>query len=94
MTITTTEAVQKMGETNGTVFGVEFIKRSTGEVRNGSYRTGVRKGVTGEGRKFDPAEKGLFGVFDMNNGFRFISLEGLLSITVGGVRFAVAEQTQ
>jgi|TARA_Y100000310_G_scaffold219501_1_gene220900 hypothetical protein len=91
MTITTTEAVQKMTDTNGKVFGVTFIKRSTGEIRNGSYRTGVRKGVTGEGRKFDPEEKGLFGVYDMNNGFRFISLEGLLSITVGGVTYIVLD---
>ena len=89
--ITTTEAVQKMIGTKGKAFGVEFIKRSTGEVRNGSYRTGVRKGVTGEGRKFDPASKDLFGVFDMNNGFRFIALEGLLSITICGVKFSIKD---
>tara|TARA_Y100000034_G_C6875427_1_gene400294 strand:- start:1232 stop:1504 length:273 start_codon:yes stop_codon:yes gene_type:complete len=89
MKITAKQAIQKIQATNGQAFGVTFIKRTTGEVRNGSYRLGVRKGVTGEGRKFDPASKGLLGVFDMNNGFRFIALEGLISVTVSGERFEI-----
>ena len=89
MTITTNEAVEKIQGTKGRVFGVTFIKRTNGEVRNGSYRLGVQRGVTGEGRKFDPSEKNLLGVFDMNNGFRFLDLNNLLSVTIGGLTFKI-----
>jgi len=92
MTITTQEAVKKIQGTGGKVFGVTFIKRTNGELRNGAYRLGVSKGVNGAGLKFDPAKKNLIQVFDMNNGHRFISIEGLQTITVGGQRFTVAGQ--
>lgn len=52
-------------QTNGELFGVSFIKRTTGERRDMVARIGVVKGVTGEGRTFDPDEKELIGVYDV-----------------------------
>tara|TARA_R110002060_G_scaffold11597_1_gene16764 strand:- start:437 stop:721 length:285 start_codon:yes stop_codon:yes gene_type:complete len=93
MTITTQEAVSKIHGLKGGVFGAEHIKRTNGEIRIGAYRMGVQKGVTGEGLKFDPAKKNLLGVFDMNSdGFRFLDLNNLLSVTVNGQKFTVAGQ--
>jgi len=78
----------------GKVFGVTFIKRTTGEERKMSARTGVRKGVTGEGLKFNPTAKGLLKVWDMNagkggNGHRFIPEDGLLTLKVEGEVYEV-----
>lgn len=45
-------------------------------------RTGVRKGVTGEGAAYDPESKGLLTVFDMEKkGFRMIPCEGVIKVT-------------
>ena len=49
----------------GTAFGVTFIKRTTGEVREMNARLGVSKGVTGVGMAYDPTKKNLIGCADM-----------------------------
>jgi len=43
----TESARQVIGNTLGKFFSVEFVKRTTGEVRKMNCRTGVTKGVTG-----------------------------------------------
>ena len=82
----------------GKVFGVRFIKRTTGDVRNMSARLGVRKylknpdgnGVDNGGLKFSPTKKGLQVVFDMNKTeYRMISLEGLTRLTINNEKFEV-----
>jgi len=92
MTITRQEAVSKIQGMGSKIFGVTFVKRTNGELRNGAYRLGVSKGVNGDGLKFDPVKKNLIQVYDMNNGHRFISIEGIRSVTVNGQRFTVAGQ--
>lgn len=88
--ITISQALTMIGGTAGQTFGIEFIKRTTNERRVMSCRLGVRKGVTGVGLAFNPASKGLLGVFDMNSdGFRFVNIEGVQAVTVAGERFAV-----
>ncbi len=85
MKISRKQAVDLIKGSKGKVFGVQFIKRSTGEVRNMSARTGVTKYVTGEGLKFSPSKKNLIAVFDMNKqGYRMINLEGLTSLRING----------
>ena len=42
--------------TNGQFFSVTFKTRGTGEERTIVGRTGVRKGVTGQGLKYNPAK--------------------------------------
>jgi hypothetical protein len=71
--------------TGNTIFSVRFIKRTTGEDRHMVCRLNVSKGVTGEGLKFDPLEKGLLPVYDLQkDGFRMINLDTIISITARG----------
>ena len=85
MKISRKQAVALIKGSKGRVFGVQFIKRSTGEVRNMSARTGVAKYVTGEGLKFSPSKKNLIAIFDMNKqGYRMINLEGITSLRMNG----------
>ena len=74
-------------------FTVTFVKRSTGETRVMNCRKGVRKGVSGEGMKFNPDDKGLVNVYDVKNaGHRFISLEGIQGISMRGRKYIVKEK--
>ena len=66
---------------NGKVVGLGFIKRSTGTLRIGAFRRGVKKGVTGEGLKFKPSEYNLITLYDMNaKGFRNVPLDNLVYV--------------
>lgn len=77
-----TKAVKLMEETNGKIFSAIFIKKD-GTERHMNCRVGVTKGVKGIGRKFEPKDKGLFGVYDMaSKGFRMINLETLKSLQI------------
>lgn len=78
---------------SGKVFTVEFYKRTNGELRTMNCRRGVKKGVKGVGLKFDPKEKNLLTVYDMqkiNEGsdekgaFRMINLSDLVSLKLEG----------
>jgi len=81
----------------GTFFTVEFIKRSTGELRVMNCRGGVKKYVKGVGMAYDPSKKGLVGVWEANNAegakeadaYRMISAEGIKAVVCGGVRYEV-----
>lgn len=50
---------------NGQLFTVEFIKRGDDTLRMMNCRRGVKKGVTGKGLAFNPADYALLVVFDM-----------------------------
>jgi hypothetical protein len=83
-TISLKEAVEIIDSIpNGRVFTVEFLKRTpnkeTGEreMRKMNCRKGVRKGVKGVGRSFDPRSKGLIGVFDMQIAQRVETLRAI-----------------
>ena len=90
MKISRKEATDLIKGSKGRVFGVRFIKRSTGEVRKMSARTGVSKYVTGEGLKFSPSQKKLVAVFDMNKqGYRMINLEGLTHLNIGRKEYII-----
>lgn len=71
-------------ETDGKVFGVKFIKKD-GSLRDMACRLKVRKGVTGAGRKFEPKDYGLVGVYDMNNGFRMVNTNTVIEFTFKGI---------
>ena len=73
---------------DGAIFYVEFIKRSTGELRKMRCRMGVKKHLKGGGRAYNPAKKNLLSVFDMDaRGYRSIPLEGIQRLSVGGQHF-------
>ena len=84
-------------KSEGTFFTVEFIKRSTGELRIMNCRGGVHKYVTGAGMAYDPIEKGLIAVWESNNAegnkgknaYRMISAEGVKAVVAGGERYEV-----
>ncbi len=67
------------------IFSVDFTKRTTGEARTMVCRLGVTKGQSGGELPFDPVEKGLLPVFDMQKkGYRMISLESVTEIRANG----------
>jgi hypothetical protein len=89
--ITPQQAKQKIEDyTEGKVFTVTFVKRTNGETRVMNCRKGVRKGVTGEGLKYDPKTKNLVTVYDMQKGaFRMIALESIRRVAMEGQVFDV-----
>ena len=48
-TIDRSTAIKMIKDSAGRIFGVSFIKRTTGETRHMSARRGVSKAVIGEG---------------------------------------------
>lgn len=71
--------------TKGKFFSVEFVKRD-GSVRKMTARLGVRKGITGKGLAFNPAERDLMVVWatDKKN-YRMINLKTISTIKFNGV---------
>lgn len=73
----------------GKIFSVEFIKKD-GSNRTMNCRVGVRKGVKGIGLKYNPIDKGLLTVYDMNKrDFRTINAKTIKSLTIEGTKFEV-----
>lgn len=74
---------------DGLLFSAKFIKRTTGEERLMVCRRGVTIGVTGKGMSYDPAQRNLLTVYDVNKendrtgfrgAFRQINLDGLIEV--------------
>lgn len=88
MDYTEVEAVLKGSE--GKIFRVEFYKRTTDELRVMVARIGVKKNLTGEGQKFNPAERGLMTVWDMQKqAYRMINLDTVVSLKLAGEEYEV-----
>jgi len=85
-TITKEEARRKVEDyKGGKIFTVTFVKRSTGETRVMNCRKGVKKHLKGGELKYNPAQKNLVSVFDMQvNDYRSIPLENITKISMGG----------
>jgi hypothetical protein len=91
--ISPNEAVEKLeaAKSSGRVFGVTFIKRTTGEVRDMNCRGGVRKHLRGGELAYDPKAKRLITVFDMAKGdYRMINCDSIIRIAVDGTTFRVS----
>ena len=83
-------ALEMIKDSAGRIFGVSFIKRTTGETRHMSARRGVRKDVTGEGLKYDPESKQLLTVYDMNKkGHRMLNTETLYRLVLKGNSYII-----
>ena len=88
-TIDRDTAKQYIYKTNGKIFSAVFTKKN-GEKRSMVCRRSVAKYVKGVGLKFKPEEKDLIGVFDMHKvAYRFINIETLEQIMVGGVNYKI-----
>jgi hypothetical protein len=68
----------------GKIFTVTFVKKD-GSVREMNARLGVKKGVKGVGMSYDPIERGLLPVYDMQkDGFRMINCKTIKKIVHRG----------
>lgn len=90
-TVTLEQAVELIQGTNGKIFSAVFTKKD-GTNRHMNCRIGVSKGVKGVGRKFNPKDYNLFGVYDMaSKGFRMINLKTLKSLQIEKETYIVVE---
>mgnify|MGYP000394956649 CR=1 FL=1 len=84
------KALEKLYESAGRIFYAEFIKKD-GSLRRMTARLGVHKGVTGKGMRYDPLERGLLPVYDMDKAdWRMINLNTLRRLSVDHERYLVA----
>jgi len=73
--------------TKGKFFTVTFVKKD-GTIRTMTARTGVIKGVTGQGLKFNPSERNLKVVWSCDaETFRMINLDTILGIKFNGKNY-------
>ena len=73
----------------GNVFSVVFLKKD-GSIRHMTCRFGVKKHLKGGELKFNPIERSLLVVFDMQKeAYRMINLETISNIKMKGVDYYV-----
>lgn len=71
-------------------FTVTFRKRGDGSLRKMNCRKGVKKDVSGEGRKYDPQNHDLVCVRDVQKkAHRMIPLESITAISITGRTYKV-----
>ena len=85
--------------TNGQFFSITFTTRGTGQKRTIVGRTGVRKGVSGNGLKYNPASHDAITVWDNGNvanaegkkseGHKTVPLNNISEVRAGGATFRV-----
>ena len=80
MKISRDKAIDLIRGSNGKIFNVTFIKRTTGEVRKMNARLGVSKYVTGEGLKLFPMQKVSGHRFQVNSTLWLKMLSALLTM--------------
>ena len=77
---------------DGTIFSVEFIKRSNGELRKMVCRLGVKKHLCGGDKAYDAKHHNLLTVFDMEKGgYRSIPVDAIQRLCVNGQAFSFGE---
>lgn len=90
MTITTKEAADKIRAAGGAFFTVDFVKRTTGELRSMNCRTGVQKHLKGGDAAYNFTEHNLVSVWDVEKkGYRSIPVESIKRLALGGEEFTV-----
>jgi len=78
------ETLAEIQTAQNTIFSVTFIKKD-GTVRTMVARLHVKKGLNGKGMAYNPVEKGLLPVWDMQkNGFRMINLKTVTELKIKG----------
>jgi len=74
---------------SGRIFSVKFTKKD-GSIRKMTCRKGVKKGLTGGGAKYNPIERGLITVYDVQKGgYRMINFDTLEELKMGGVSYKI-----
>lgn len=91
-TITATEAAEMLTSTEGKIFSVVFVKRTTGELRTMVARTGVKAHLKGGDAAYKFSAKSLLSVYDLQaKGYRAIPLEAIVSLKTGGEEYTVGK---
>ncbi len=63
---------------DGSIFSVEFVRRTDGNLRKMVCRLGVKKHLKGSSKSYDPKKHNLLTVFDMENkGYRSIPVDAV-----------------
>lgn len=85
---------------NGTIYSVTFVKKD-GSIRLMNSIKGTKKGVKGVGLRFDPEEKGLIPVYDIqlakkdpanpDKAWRSVNVNTLKEVCINKERFAVID---
>lgn len=90
-TIIGREAVSKIvNDSRGKFFTIEFSKRTTGEKRLLTARTGVKKHLRGGKPAYNAAEKGLIVVWEPASGaYKSFPIDSVTALTFGGKRMVV-----
>lgn len=84
--------VELIKATDGKIFRVTFIKRTTNEYRDMTARFGVTSALKGGKLKFNPKEKNLLIVYDMDvEDYRAINISGLVSAHIDDTEYVVKE---
>lgn len=74
----------------GEIFYVEFIKRTTGELRKMKARLDVRKHLKGGPTAYNFSDNNLISVFDMDKmDYRSIPYEGIQKLSLGGEKYDI-----
>jgi len=68
----------------GQIFRVDF-KKKDGSMRSMNCRFGVRKGITGKGRKYSATDKGLLTVWESGEGWKNITVDEIRAIKHSGI---------
>lgn len=89
--INTDKLKSLIDNSGGQFFSIVFVKKD-GSDRYMTCRTGVSKGTTGVGLKFDPAAHGLRVVYDTKvKQHRMINIETVKSIQINKETFTVCD---
>jgi molybdenum cofactor biosynthesis enzyme len=79
------EFTEWVGEQEGKLFSLVFVKRTTGEEREMVCRLGVTSKLKGGVKAYNAAEHNLITVYDMQkSGYRSIPVENVLRAKVNG----------
>jgi hypothetical protein len=88
-TINKIYAYNLISNSEGKIFTCEYVKKDS-TLRTINCRLQVKKGVTGKGLKYNPIERGLIPVYDMQNkGFRMLNLLTLKSLSINNSFYKV-----
>ena len=89
MQISKATAKDMIQNSKGKIFTTTYIKKDNSK-RVMNCRLEVKKGVTGEGLKYNPDEYNLIPVYDMQSrGFRMVNVNTLVSLSISNETYEV-----
>jgi len=75
------DLLSRINANKGRIFSVKFVKRTTGEIRKMTCRSGVTSYLHGGAQPFKQADHNLITVFSMRDkGYRNIPVENILEV--------------